>query len=609
MRYWPSAFVMTKMDQSSPRSASWTAARVLALSAAAGFLVGAFVQPTWTDNVESAQVLAGVVVYPQRTPMYDYHTSVYSLTIQTAALLLWLGVPEWPLSVLCSGLQGALSFAAIALFAFAVSGRASIALVLPLLLLRLHGWSAAETTYLGMLHGHRYPNHFPNDMAIYGMIGLFSVLLIFALLAVGRVKSGAFLLGLMPGLHPGLALPALLGAAAAFVFAGGERKVWWRSGWRAGAVGLTVSAVGALIQVIFFWHAAESASPERVHAVMEAFLRSWDDHNFPVRGGERLAFFESEIYTAALGFVALTLGRSYLSRATRAVIAGLLVVCAASVVYTLLFSWRPELVPWRVQSLLVMRWLNLSSLAFPMLGLGLLGRLALERRNSAAAAVLVLLTGLMAMGFTRSLTSASVPWAEQVGPYDHHGFAFPVGLVLAVGVLLPLDRLRRMPRHGPRFAALLGAAMLTVGGAYLLFGPLSRIRSERLSGVDAFTPVLEAARGRPGLLLVARDLWEVGRPQTCTRRPLLIDPAQLNMLTKVPGSGPRMADILLRVFEIDLLQQGKQRVRGWINFDLEHWRQIRREFGVTDVLAHSFENLQLPVVFENDRLRLYAIPP
>jgi hypothetical protein len=92
----------TKPDQWLPRSRPWTAGWVLALSAVAGFLVGAVARPTWTDNVESAQVLAGVVVYPQRTPMYDYHTSVYSLTIQAAAVLLRLGVPEWTISVLSS---------------------------------------------------------------------------------------------------------------------------------------------------------------------------------------------------------------------------------------------------------------------------------------------------------------------------------------------------------------------------------------------------------------------------------------------------------------------------------------------------------------------------
>jgi hypothetical protein len=101
----------------------------------------------------------------------------------------------------------------------------------------------------------------------------------------------------------------------------------------------------------------------------------------------------------------------------------------------------------------------------------------------------------------------------------------------------------------------------------------------------------------------------MGRPQTRTRRPLLIDPTQLNMLTKIPGSGPRMADILSRVYGIDLLPTAKRHFRDWNGLDLEDWRQIRREFGVTDVLVHSFEELQLPVVFAGDRLTLYAIPP
>jgi hypothetical protein len=606
MEYSPPSSVMMPT-----RSRPWTAGSVLLLSAAMGFLIGACVRPTWTDNVESAQVLAGVVVYPQRTPTYDYHTSVYSLTIQSAAILLRLGVPEWPLSVLFSGLQAALSFAAVALFTFAVSGSAAVALVMPLLVLRLHEWTSSDQTYLQVLHGHMYPNHYPNDMGIYGVVGLFSVLLVFALLAAGRVRPGAFLLGLLPGLHPGLALPGFLGAAAAFGFAGAERRAWWRSGWRAGAAGLAVSLVGALVQVLFFWDAGEGAPPERVQAVMEAFLRSREDHNSLLPAGARLPFFESEIYTAALGFAALTWGRAYLSRATRAAIAGLLVVCATAVVYTLFFNWRPDLVPWRIQSLLIMRWLNLSSLAFPILGMGLLGRLALERRNSAAAAVLVALTGLVAMGFTRSLTAASAPSAEPAGPFGASGLAFPLGLVLAVSVLLPLDRARWMPRHAPQVAAVLAAAMLAVGGGCLWFGSSNRIRPERADGIDVHTPVLEAAKGRPGLLLIAPELWEPGRIQMRTRRPLLIDTTQLNMLTKVPASGPGMADILVRVYGIELVIEGKRffRFRGWNNFELEDWRQIRREFGVTDVLVDSVDGLKLPVVFQGERLTLYAIPP
>jgi hypothetical protein len=204
------------------------------------------------------------------------------------------------------------------------------------------------------------------------------------------------------------------------------------------------------------------------------------------------------------------------------------------------------------------------------------------------------------------LTAASVPLAGQVGLFDRHGFAFPFGLVLAVCVLLPSDRARWIPRHGRRFPAVLAAALLCLGGVYLSRGPLRGINPGRLSGYDGYTPVLEAAKGRPGLLLIESGLWGMGRPQLRTRRPLLIDPTQLNMLTKIPGSGPRMADILLRVYGIDLLQTVYEGFPGWMNLNLKGWRKIRREFGVTDVLAQPVPNLKLPVVIESDRLTLYA---
>ena len=595
-------------DQSN-RFPAPAAARVFAVAAVAGFLVGAFVRPTWTDNVESAQVLAGVVSYPQRTPMYDYHTSVYSLTIQAAALLLRLGVPEWPLSVAFSGLQAALSFGALALLGLAVSGRAGLALLMPLLFLRMRDWCEGETTYIRVLHGHMYPNVYPNDMGIYGVVGLFSVLLIFALFAAGKVKPGALLLGLLPGLHPGLALPCFLGVGAALLFLGAERVAWLRAGWRPGLVGLAVSVVGALVQMLFFWDSSPGAPPAQVKAVMEAFLRSWEDHNFLLREGERLPFFETEVYLAALGLAALTWGRSYLPRATRAALAGLMVVAAVAVAYTFFLNWRPELVPWPIRNLLIMRWLNLSSLAFPVLGLGLLGRLALERRNTIAALVLVVLGGLVVFGFTRSLTAASGGGAEEGASYDLRGLAFPVGMVAAVCLLLPLDRARWTPRHPPRVSVALSALALAVGGAFFVLGPLSRVSPARVRGVDVHTEVLNAARGRPGFLLVATDLWNMGRPQTRTRRAVLLDPTQLNMITKIPKSGPRMADILLRVYGIDVFQPPGDSGGLWADLDLERWRQIRHEFGVTDVLAYSGQGVRLPVVFAGPRLTLHAIPP
>src|SRR5437868_4966255 len=122
-----------------------------------------------------------LVRYGPTEVMGIYHSAVYSIVIQTAAVLLHSGVSEWALSVLFSGFQAALSCSALALFTLAVSRSAATALLVPVLLLRFRptiaDWPAA---YLGVYHGHHYPNFFPNHASLYGVIGLFWIVLVFS---------------------------------------------------------------------------------------------------------------------------------------------------------------------------------------------------------------------------------------------------------------------------------------------------------------------------------------------------------------------------------------------------------------------------------------------
>jgi hypothetical protein len=582
---------------------------VLAVSATVGFAVGALVRPTWTDNVESAQVLAGVVQYPSPTPMYHYHTSAYSLTIQAAAVLLRLGVPEWPLSLVSSGLQGALSFGALSLFALAVSRSAALALVMPVLVLRLRECCEGELSYIKLLHGHMYPNVYPNDGGIYGVVGLFSVMAVLALLGLRRIKAAAFLLGLLPGLHLGLALPCFLGVGVAGWYLGHERRRFWREGRLAAAIGLAISVAGAAVQVAFFWTASDAAPAARVREVMENFLRSWEDHNFLLPEGARLAFFESEIYTFILGVAMLTVWPLLTSRPARAMVAGLLAITAAAAAYTVLLNWRADLVPLPVRNLLIMRWLNLSTLAFAVIGLGLLTRLAFRRRNTVAALALAAVLALFLSGVTRSLTAASGPGVGEDETVDWHGLAFPLTLVLGTLLAGGLESARWAPRHPHGVSAALAALSLVVAGAYLVSRHFSLIDGGRLRGLDDDTDVLDAARGRPGFLLPCEGLWAIGRVQTRTRRPLLLDPTQLNMLTKVPGSAPRMAEILERVYGIDIVHGAPGDTAGvWSGRSPEEWQAIAGDLGVTDVLVWSGLELPLPEIHRGPQLSLYTIP-
>jgi len=76
-----------------------------------GFFIGFYVYPTHQSSVESAQVLANIVRYPNHNnPMYIYHKKLWSLINQITAVFLYYGISEIMLCKITSGIAGALFF-------------------------------------------------------------------------------------------------------------------------------------------------------------------------------------------------------------------------------------------------------------------------------------------------------------------------------------------------------------------------------------------------------------------------------------------------------------------------------------------------------------------
>src|SRR5918999_375916 len=102
------------MQQSRSRDDTTAALVTLVASGALGFHLGYARFPHWQIPVESAQVLAGLVVYPHETPFYIHHMDLWTVLHQICALLLMGGVSEIALSRTLSGVLGMLSFQALA---------------------------------------------------------------------------------------------------------------------------------------------------------------------------------------------------------------------------------------------------------------------------------------------------------------------------------------------------------------------------------------------------------------------------------------------------------------------------------------------------------------
>src|SRR5262249_40896293 len=142
----------------------------------------------------SAQVLAGVVSYPSHNSFHIYHVKLWTALNQILALPLALGASERVLSIVVSGGVAALSFAAVGLCTFAVSGDAFLGIAAPFIV------------HFSPLRGSlavNYPIDFMNTPHTYGVIGLAWSIGTLSLIALEVPIAGLFL-GLAPSIHPSL---------------------------------------------------------------------------------------------------------------------------------------------------------------------------------------------------------------------------------------------------------------------------------------------------------------------------------------------------------------------------------------------------------------------
>ena len=78
---------------------------VLAGRGAIGLFFGVVPYPSWSDALEPAQVLAGLVSYSPHNPVYLYSARTWTVLHQVLALFLSWGFSERPLTLMLSGVS------------------------------------------------------------------------------------------------------------------------------------------------------------------------------------------------------------------------------------------------------------------------------------------------------------------------------------------------------------------------------------------------------------------------------------------------------------------------------------------------------------------------
>ena len=586
-------------------------------SALAGFVVGAAGFGTWQVAVESAQVVAGIVEYPRDNPFYMYHTKLWTLLHQLGALLLRAGLSEPTLSLLVSGLQGAVSFPALALTTLALCRDRLLAFGVPFFveLTRAANFEIAYPVWiLGSTH-------------TYGVIGLSLALLVAAVLGNGRLRAGAFGLGLLPAVHPSIGAWMWLVVGLAVVLDRRGQRETLKAAWRPFAAGALLAVLSLGIHLAFIADVPK-ADPEASSRYLAAFVRLWDAHRRPI------SLHNPGVYVAVGALVVCVFWLVWMRGGPRPEARLLLRLLAVSGMLGLGFlvlSWKPEKIPDVLLIAMPNRLVNLIVLAALPLLVGLLAsrRDVLGHLNLAVLLVAgVYAAETVGVGYLRP--NSNFP------PGFHFVLWPPLVPVVALGVSALLLLLAVLARPGDekspgptrekgkptsfvvpllRVAALAALTWAAVVAAVRTQAHWP-MRDQVLRDFRR-DPLLAEVSAQKGLLVTASDLHLI---QLRTRRPVLIDGGGLDLLAYTLEAGPALDKILRRVYGIDLFAPPADAVAmgsiplittrmTWEGRGSEEWKAIGAEFGATGVLTYADWQLRLPLVARNDEFAFYRIDP
>jgi len=617
---------------------------ILLMTGLSGFVIG-LLHPNWQLAVEGAQIVSGIVEYPEKLPLYQYYVNLWTILNQICALFLRLGISERSLSFFLSGLMGMVSFQALALCIFAFSRNFFLAITFPFLILYSHPEPWSVNYGIELLD-------FPYT---YGVFALSFPFLVIGLFGVKHYKLGGFFLGLAPAIHPASGVYLNLVIVTCLLWDFGYLRRYFKEVLGALLLGYALSVL-SLVYHLSVTKPELGFMSEASSDYMSAFVRYWDAHRHPiVMSSPQFLLF---VNCLVISIFCLTTLKTTLARNTLF----LLRVFVVSWIFSLAFSSVHFLPPEKVPSVLL-TFMPARFLEFNILGTAILLIGLLDLYKDTFLFGLTFSTLLVALFLFPNLPSLYLIWIFSLSLFlllTHHLKSWRTlvisGLVyLMYGFYLALGR-----SQNPVFFERYTLQRLIFIGLCVSFGmatffvsilksqkpillnrlrkPLAWIRlvavclmiiavgtrtylgwDERIEGLKDWTndPLfLRISKGQ-GLMLTSSN---IGFVQLRTRRPVLLDGSILDTLTYAPETGPEMTQILKEIYGVDLFNPppdipprtgGLVRNTGktlWERRTPQQWNKIGKKFKVTNVLAYADWDLKLPVVARNSEFTLYQIP-
>jgi hypothetical protein len=583
---------------------------VLAASGIGGFHAGMVTFPDWQVVVETAQVVAGVVQYPPDNPFYLYHLELWTVLHQICALLLRAGISEIALSKIVSGLLGMVSLQAISMIVYALSRDGLLAVGAAFLI------AFTRTAEYGV----NYPIYLMGTHHTYGVIGLSLIALIAGIAGAGWYRTGGFLLGLAPAVHPSLGAWFTITMSAAAVWHARHNRAEIQPALKFVLIGWCVTAISLMVQLSQS-RGTPAIDPQLANRYLTSFISFWDTHRQTVSLGADGT--KLNMGTLALATVWLNLPSGLPSSAV--FLLRLVVITATlSLVLVLLSSIPPAALPSTLLILMPGRLVNFNALVGVAVLIGLVGYVWRTRPGFWSA----LLALYLPVGLLIGNRSMLWEWFERNdGSVVHSALRTvmpatrtrPLQILLTVAVLLIVvtisSRRRARPARLLRGLARGSTVMLLLGATVLLWQWPPRPSDAIFLDRTTSRTFGQVAEGR-GLLVTGGDMQLI---QLRTRRPVLINGGGLDGLPYALESGPALERILRDVYAIDFFNPPEEaRGRGaipieanrvaWERFSREQWRVIRRTYDVTQVMTPPGWVLALPVAAHDPGFVVYDVP-
>ncbi|MEO5372658.1 MAG: hypothetical protein H7840_00085 [Alphaproteobacteria bacterium] len=543
-----------------------------------------------TDMLPNARFLAGLVQYPEGSPVPIAYAGAPTPLLEIFAALLRLGVSENLVGSTLVCMVAAVYAQALSMIAFGLCRRAAAAVAI--------GVFAVWTT--AYMVGPDYPIFTLGRAQTQGILGFAVALHVLGLVGMGWIGAAGFVLGLAPAVHPvlGVFMIGAVGLSWPFWRHRLDPALVRRAAARFG-VGLAISAVAL---AFIAGRVRGYALPEVDPVWLKAYLWLWDGHrNIAVSPRALLILAKTGITMGVLGlWLWLNRGKS---DDTGVVMVGILVVASVlGIVLYAVFHFDRTLFPTIAVVAMPSRFINLpEAMTFPVLAAVLVA----HWRNLLAIVAMVVLAA----------PALVIKLARLSDDYQQVPYLLGAMVGGAVAVMLMTGRATRFDGRPEWLHAVLAKASdhlgvvteavrrpVVLGGISVALVALINALPNPFALADGEAFFIGLIDRMNGAIVLADN---VDLNKIPIRKPVLMEPQLIDYVAYVPAAAPALAQVMADVYGIDYFKppvatRRKAAIDDEISRELweqrttEEWTALAEKYDLGGMIVRGSWKIALP---------------